>query len=316
MSDTRPIGEGAASDAPPPGEASARSFRVQLPEFEGPLDLLLHLILTHELDILDLPIGFVTEKYVEYIEMMHSLNIDLASEFLVMAAELTRIKSKMLLPQAPEEDDAPELEEDPRAELIRRLLEYQKYKLAAESLADQSLLGRDVFARGTALPDVEGPVPLAAVTLYKLIDAFQGVLERTKVRIDHEVDLERISITERITQISDLLQQRQTAPFESLFQGYVTRADLIVTFLALLEMTRLRMIRLAQDGPLEPISIELAVTEALPTGETLARLLDDAAVGAAGRGRAHEADDAPLGPSHDAGDEPVASDTEGEVDGE
>src|SRR6188474_2693101 len=178
---------------------SASGYRVELPAFEGPLDLLLHLIQAHELDIMDIPIGFVTHKYVEYVTLMQELNIDVASEYLVMAATLAHIKSKMLLPTPPEDqDEEGEPELDPRAELVRRLLEYQKYKEVAEQLGGRSLLGRDVFPRGAPAPSVEGPAPLAQVSLFKLLDAFQTVLERAKTTIDHEINFERFSITDRI----------------------------------------------------------------------------------------------------------------------
>ncbi len=238
-------------------------YRVALPTFEGPLDLLLHLIQQHELDIRDIPIGFITEKYVEYIKLMQELNIDVASEYLVMAATLAHIKSKMLLPTPPaDQDDMDGLDDlDPRGELVRRLLEYQKYKHAAAELSDRSLLGRDVFARGAPAPSVDGPAPLAAISLFSLLDAFQAVLSRAKVTIDHEIDLERFSITDRINELVDVLRLRPSIPFEDLFTGVRSRGEMIVTFLALLEMTRLRITRLSQDAPLAPILIELSVAE-------------------------------------------------------
>lgn len=261
-----------ASAAAPTGAAESNGesgWRVKLPTFEGPLDLLLHLIHEHEIDIRDIPIAFITEKYVEYITLMQELNIDVASEYLVMAATLAHIKSKMLLPTPPEdqEDADAEAEVDPRAELVRRLLEYQKYKDAAGQLGDRSLLGRDVFLRGVSAPSVDGPAPLAQLSLFKLLDAFQSVLDRAKTTVDHEIDLERFSITDRINELSDLLRHRTRARFDELFEGATSRGDLIVTFLALLEMTRLRLTRLYQDAPLEPILVELAVTEEAGAGQ-------------------------------------------------
>jgi segregation and condensation protein A len=248
--------------APRP-EGTAGGYQVVLPTFEGPLDLLLHLIEQHELDIRDIPIAFVAQKYVEYITLMEELNIDIASEYLVMAATLIHIKSKMLLPVPPvDQEDEEELGLDPRAELVRRLLEYQKYKQAAEQLGGGDVLGRDVFVRGLPAPSVEGPAPLAGLSLFKLLDAFQSVLSRATVKVDHQIDLERFSITDRINQLVDLLQLHKRCTFEQLFEGASSRADLIVTFLALLEMTRLRMTRLEQAAPLEPITIELALVDA------------------------------------------------------
>lgn len=262
-------------DAPPAAPEASEAelsggggYRVQLPTFEGPLDLLLHLIEEHELDIRDIPIAFIAEKYVEYITLMEELNIDTASEYLVMAATLTHIKSKMLLPTPPadqEEDDEDQL--DPRAELVRRLLEYQKYKHAAEQLASSDVLGRDVFNRGLPAPQVDGPAPIAGLSLFKLLDAFQHVMARAKATVDHQIDIERFSITDRINELSEMLSKAQSLSFEELFVGQRSRIDLIVTFLALLEMTRLRLTRLTQTGPYEPIIVQLAVNEgdATPT---------------------------------------------------
>ena len=171
----------------PAGSAEARAtnpngYNVSLSSFEGPLDLLLHLCQKHELDILDIPIGFVTEKYLEYLAVMQLLDLDLASEYLVMAATLAHIKSKMLLPAPPpgQEDDAlAEEEEDPREALIKRLLEYQKYKAAGEDLQARGVAGRDVFLRGASLEEAvqTGLPPLAQVPLFSLVEAFQGVLD-------------------------------------------------------------------------------------------------------------------------------------------
>ena len=258
--------EGTSGEPSSPASAddtgAAPGYRVQLPVFEGPLDLLLHLIQQHELDIFDIPIAFVTQKYVEYVTLMQDLNIDIASEYLVMAATLTHIKSKMLLPASPDdEEEEDELDIDPRAELVRRLLEYQKYREAAAELGDRIILGRDVFTRGAPAPSVEGPAPLAPVGLFKLLDAFQAVLKRAKQVADHQIDVDRFSISDRINQLSDILRERRRVEFEDLFSENQSRADLIVTFLALLEMTRVRLIRLMQAGPLAPISIELAVDD-------------------------------------------------------
>jgi len=244
-------------------------LHLQLPGFEGPFDLLLHLIEEHELDILNIPVAFVTERYLHYLALMQELNIDVASDYLVMAATLAHLKSRLLLPTPPALDDADgdEGEQDPRAELIRRLLEYQKYKQAAEQLASRSVLGRDSFTRG-ALPEiVEGPAPLAAVGVFKLFDAFQKVLERAKIVVDHQIEFERLSITDRINQLVDRLTQHGTLSFDALFDGQWTRPELVVTFLALLEMTRLRLIEVRQADALGPITIELAVAEGEPTPE-------------------------------------------------
>jgi segregation and condensation protein A len=240
-------------------------FRVELPVFEGPLDLLLHLIKKHELDILDLPVAFVTERYLEYLRFMQELDLDLASEYLLMAATLAHIKSKMLLPRAPEDqqdgDDDGE-QQDPRLELIRRLLDYQKYKQAAEHLGARAVAGRDVFARGASVEDLQGPAPLAEVGLFKLLDAFQGILHRAKDRQALEVTAERITIQERITQITDFLRERRTCRFEDLFQEDITRYEVVVTFLALLEMTKLRLTRIYQPDHRSSIHVQFALLDA------------------------------------------------------
>jgi segregation and condensation protein A len=269
-----PAGPGVTKAEPKQQGGAPAGYQVQLPMFEGPLDLLLHLIQKHELDILNIPIAFISEKYFEYIKQMQELSIDLASEYLVMAATLVHIKSRSLLPPSPDDQDQldPELEEDPRAELIRRLLAYQKYKLAAEQLGGRDVLGRDVFLRGAPMQADSEPAALVPPSLFQLMDAFRTLLERAKRLADHEIDFERISITDRIGQLSELLQSRGEVRFEDLFADQVTRADLIVTFLALLEMTRLRMTRLRQQSPLEPLFVELAIQDPAALGEALDEL--------------------------------------------
>jgi segregation and condensation protein A len=237
-------------------------YRVELPTFEGPLDLLLHLIEEHELDIFDIPIAFIAAKFVEYVTLMQELNIDVASEYLVMAATLAHIKSKQLLPAVPEDqEEEAEQELDPRAELVRRLLEYQKYKHAAEQLSTSPVLGRDVFAHGVPGLEAQGPARVAGLSLFRLLDAFQLVLSRAKASVVHQIDLERFSITDRINELSEILRHRKRVGFIDLFENQSSRAELIITFLALLEMTRLRLTRLFQDDPLGPIEIELSVQE-------------------------------------------------------
>jgi segregation and condensation protein A len=251
----------AADSAPRAGE-----FRVQLPIFEGPLDLLLHLIKKHELNILDLPVAFIAEKYLEFLRVMRELDLDVAGEYLLMAATLTHIKSRMLLPRQPgdPQDDAEANgeEQDPRLELIRRLLEYQKYKAVAEDLGGRPVAGRDVFPRGMPGTDAQGPAPLADIGLFKLLDAFQGILDRAKDRLAFEITAERISIQERMTQMTELLRERRTCNFEDLFAGAVTRYEIVVTFLALLEMTKLRVTRIYQTDANSPIHVQYALLDA------------------------------------------------------
>ena len=252
--------------APLPVTDSA--YQVRLDVFEGPLDLLLHLVKKHELEIFDIPISFITEKYLEYLDLMSGLNLDVAGEYLLMAATLAHIKSRELLPapppgQASEVDEEGEAEEDPRQELIRRLLEYQKYREAADSLGGRPVMGRNVWTRGApqeeALSEnVEREVvpPLADVPVIKLIEALDRVLSRAKIRISHQVQVDRLSVSERINQIADRLEAEGTFTFSSCFRFLreeVTleeaRHEAVVTFLALLEMAKLGVIRLWQGVP-------------------------------------------------------------------
>ena len=247
-------------------EAGAATYSVSLPQFEGPLDLLLHLCQKHELNILEIPIGFITEKYLEYLAVMQLMQLDVAAEYLVMAATLAHIKSKELLPAPPpgQEDEALDEEEDPRAALIRRLLEYQKYKHAGADLSGRPLEGRDVFGRGGEIEEAarSGLAPLADVPLFAIVEAFQAVLARSKVRLSHDVVADRISLNDRILELVDLLRARRRVTFDALFEGLTTKFDLVITFLALLEMTRLRMTRLAQTEPLGPLYVEATLEDA------------------------------------------------------
>lgn len=220
-------------------------YRVVLSDlFEGPMDLLVHLIKKNELPIYDIPIALITEKYLEYLKWMDALNIDYASEFIVLAATLTQVKSRMLLPVHEGEDD----DDDPRQELIQPLLEYLQMKSAAEQLAQRDLLGEATFTRN---PDKEQFLTnpddqIIKVGLFELIDAFQRILE--KIPEDAQIDFsaDEISVKDKITQIADILEDRGSVTFEELFPEKPTRTDVIVTFLAILEMVKLEIIRLVQ----------------------------------------------------------------------
>jgi segregation and condensation protein A len=228
-------------------------YLVALDVFEGPLDLLLHLISKHELDIFDIPIAFITTKYLEYLDMMQHLNLDLASDYLEMAAQLTLIKSRMMLPEVKgaADEENPDDALDPREELVRQLLEYQKYKSAAEDLASRPQAGRDVFQR---------PIPEAATEnrelespgMFALMDALRQVFERLNLKddiTDREISITRVSIAVRIHQIIDQLRLLKHMPFMDLFVDHVTRGDIVTTFLAVLEMTKLGLIRIHQADP-------------------------------------------------------------------
>jgi segregation and condensation protein A len=240
---------------------------VSVDAFEGPLDLLLHLIQKHELDIFAIPIAFVTAKYLEYLRLMESLNLDVAAEYLLMAATLAHIKSRELLPNAPADDVANadgglEPEEDPRTALIRRLLEYQKFKHAGTELLTRSLVGRDVFIRGAELrAELLDKAPIANLPLHALLEAFQRVLSRDQEALKHEISEERVSIADRIHQLLDQLKNQRTIVFEQLFERDRSRHEMVVTFLALLEMTRLHMTRLYQAAALSPIHVTLVLEE-------------------------------------------------------
>lgn len=254
-------------------ESASNAWSLHLPQFEGPLDLLLHLCQKHEINVVDIPIGFVTEKYLEYLAVMQLMQLDLAAEYLVMAATLAHIKSRMLLPVPPPDPDAEagtdEEELDPREALIRRLLEYQKYKQAGEELAARGVSGRDVFARGMPAQELVGGAgaaeaaampPLAEVPLYSLVEAFQRILDRSKIRLSHAVVADRISLSDRIGELADLLNARGRMSFDDTFDALATKFDLVITFLALLEMTRLKMVRLFQSEPFAPMYVELSAT--------------------------------------------------------
>lgn len=240
------------------------TFRIELPIFEGPLDLLLHLIKKHELDILDLPIAFVAERYLHYLSLMQQLDLNIASEYLLMAATLAHIKSKIMLPTPPtdQSDDEEEIFEDPRADLIRRLLEYQKYKEVADHLGGCAIAGRDVFGRGAPSVKAESTAPLAEVGLFRLLDAFEQILRRIDDRQAFDISVERMSVRSRIRELTEILRERRSCRFDELFEENRTKYDVVVTFLALLEMTKISITRIYQADFESPIYINYALLEA------------------------------------------------------
>lgn len=241
------------------------SYRVQIDVFEGPLDLLLHLIKKNEVEIADVPTAIITEQYMEYLEVMESLSLDVAGEYLVMAATLLLIKSRTLLP--PDEDDEEPEADDPRVDLMRQLLEYQRYREAALSLGERPLLNRDVFARAPlkaidpedpAVQPPEGGPPLK-VSVWQLIDAMRKVLERTKPEPVHEVHSEPVSLRDRTRMLLDRLAHARTVAFEALFDADRTKLQIVVTFLAVLELMKMGAVRASQSERFGPIEIHLAV---------------------------------------------------------
>jgi segregation and condensation protein A len=240
-------------------ESSPDAYKVKLDTFEGPLDLLLHLIRKNEVNIYDIPIALITEQYLLYIELMQELNLDVAGEFLVEASTLIHIKSRTLLPRPdPEQVDAG-IEEDPREALVRRLLEHQKYKAAAELLHERETLRSAQFMRPDArVADVAGEdfEPELEVDLFSLLAAFRGVLSRASRRPRMVLPPEQMSIESRMHQLLARLSETEACGFEDLFSdGDGSRAFMIVTFLALLEMIRLKLIRVFQSGGMGPIRV-------------------------------------------------------------
>jgi segregation and condensation protein A len=228
------------------------------------LDLLLHLIKKNEVSITDIPIATITEQYLATLEVMQTLNLDVAGEFLVMAATLIHIKSRMLLPATDAEEDEEE-GADPRAELVRRLLEYQRFKDAADQLERREVLTRDVFVRSAA-PAEEIPAPgFREVSIFELLTALKRVLDRLPKDVVHEVLLEKITVREKMTLLLDHLRNHGKTLFESLFAEVKSRMEVVVTFLAMLELVKMRAIRIFQEEATGPIQIEAAAgMEKLP----------------------------------------------------
>lgn len=212
--------------------------------FQGPMDLLVYLIKKNEVNIYDIPIALITDQYLEYMEWMKSLNIDLVGDFIVMAATLTHIKSKMLLPAHEEEEG----DEDPRLEITRPLLEYLQMQAAAEELTERDILGEDTFFRvpGKEEYPSDQKGDFIKIGLFELIDAFQQILKN--VSDDKRIDLtaNEKSVKERITEIVDILEVRGSIAFHSLFSKNTTKSDIVLTFLAILEMVKIRLIQIAQ----------------------------------------------------------------------
>ena len=233
------------------------SYEVKLDVFEGPLDLLLHLINRNELSVTDIPISLITQQYLETIELMKSLNLEVAGEYLVMAAYLTHIKSQMLLPTPEHADEDDAVGEDPRDELVAHLLEYKRYKEAAHDLGSLDLLDRDVFAR-EAPDDIsefsKSSQPLN-VDLSALLLALRDLLARTPRRDLLELEPDRLLVQDKIRQIMELLDSVQEISFESLFGTEISRLNVLTTFLAVLELMKLRLVHAYQYAAFSPILI-------------------------------------------------------------
>ena len=228
------------------------ALEIFLERFEGPLDLLLYLIRKNNIDILDIPVAEITRQYTEYVELMHMLRLDLASEYLVMAATLAEIKSRMLLPRP---EQAEEEEEDPRAALVRRLQEYERFRQASFQLADRPQVGRDIFLAYVSLEAAENVERLPSVQLTDLVTAFQNVIELAAHNKHLIVGRETLSVRERMTSILDRLRKTQFARFEELFDRREGRMGLVVTFVAILELVKDNLLVAVQNEPFATIHV-------------------------------------------------------------
>ncbi|MCG8380889.1 MAG: segregation/condensation protein A [Gammaproteobacteria bacterium] len=227
------------------------ALEVILEAFEGPLDLLLYLIKRQNIDILDIPIARVTEQYMEYIALMQNMRFELAAEYLVMAAMLAEIKSRMLLPKPESSDD----EDDPRAELIRRLQEYERYKLAAENLDALPRLERDTQLTDCVLPVLDKQPNYPDIDLKELLFALQGVLKRADMYTHHNIEREALSVRERMTRVLSVLSADEFTEFSHLFDEKEGRIGVVVTFLAVLELVKEALAELVQAEPFAQIYV-------------------------------------------------------------
>jgi segregation and condensation protein A len=234
------------------------AYKVMLDIFEGPLDLLLYLIKKNEVDIYAIPIAVITDQYLEYLDLMKALNLDVVGEFLVMAATLTAIKSRMLLPPSEDEEEGDE-GIDPRAELMEHLLEYQRYKEAAHQLKDRELLEKDIFTRIQSEEQslqVDKDTAAIEVNLFDLVDALRKVIERKDLAGDFmEVTVEKISVKDKMVAILEKLKENQQITFQSLFDEVTTKYEIIVAFLSILELMRLRAVKVFQVHPYGEIRV-------------------------------------------------------------
>ncbi len=231
------------------------ALEVFLEAFEGPLDLLLYLIRRQNLDILDIPVAEITRQYVEYIEMMKELHLELAGEYLLMAAMLAEIKSRMLLPRSTDEEED---EDDPRAELVRRLQEYERYKKAAEDLGELERMERDLHQASVEVTDRKTTVPPPDLSMQELLMAFRDVLSRAEMFAHLHVQREPLSVRQRMSEILVKLMDDRFIEFKDLFDPREGRMGVAVSFIALLELMREAVIELVQSEPYAPIHVRAA----------------------------------------------------------
>ena len=250
-----------------------KALEVFLAAFEGPLDLLLYLIRRQNLDILDIDVSDITEQYMQYVELMEAMQFELAAEYLLMAAVLAEIKSRMLLPRSSEEGE--EEEEDPRAQLIRRLQEYERFKKAASSLDELPRMERETFPAGAAPPKTERARPDPGVDMRELLAALTEVLRRAEMYEHHHIQREALSTRERMSEVLNRLQGGEFVPFVALFNPQEGRLGVVVTFLALMELIKELLIEIVQAESFGPIHVKAKAGEfdgADGEGATVARL--------------------------------------------
>lgn len=265
--------EQAPSPEAPEVQVEAGAVAVKVASFDGPLDLLMHLIRKEEFDIFDLPISRLTSTYLGHLEAMRQVAIEPAGEFLVMAATLTQIKSRLLLPRAPKMEDG-DFGDDPRADLVHLLLEYQRYQEVAEGLGAMSQVGRDVFLRPEGQdrpPEVEDE--LSDQQVFRLADAFRRLIGHRRFVAPHEIYVERVSIGERVAQIAEQLAEVGRVSFDVLCEEVHFLEEQVTTFLAVLEMSRLKLVRLIQGERYAPLYVEAVVEGIAPLAEEAAGTL-------------------------------------------
>ncbi len=244
-------------------EEPKTDYAIKLDIFEGPLDLLLYLIKKNQIDIYNIPIALITRQYLDYLNLIKSLNLDLAGEYLVMASTLIHIKSRLLLP-VPDEPSPEELEDDPRAELVRQLLEHQAFKEAADLLTQRPILERDVFKRAASLPEEKHPSggqdeELVEASIFELIEAFHQIVSRLDQKELLEIDLEKLSLSDIINDVMERLTREKNLTFDELLGEKREKRRIVYTFLALLELIKLKMIKAYQTAAFGVIRIFPAV---------------------------------------------------------
>lgn len=247
----------APPSSPPPGNGAANGYQVKIPVFEGPLDLLLHLVKKNEIDIYNIPISLITDQYFHYLDLMKSLNLEIAGDFLVMAATLAHIKSRLLLPVEPQPGAEGQEGPDPRDELVQRLLEYQRYKEAAEHLAGRNLLQRDVFVRPPeAVASEPAEIRYEDLNIFHLIEAFDRVLAKLPKQAAHQIVAEQVSVREKIIFLLDLFHGQEEIEFTAVFAQERTRLSAVALFLAILECVRLGLLTTSQEDLFAEIRVQ------------------------------------------------------------